>query len=114
MCRRITPCTHSARSLQPSFGAATTRLDGPIELRVSAYFPRPKRLLSKRAAPGRLPFVVNKCDWDNLGKAVSDALTHYAWRDDGQIVRALVERYYCALDEPPHVRISWRDLNADT
>ncbi|GIV50284.1 MAG: hypothetical protein KatS3mg038_2967 [Candidatus Kapaibacterium sp.] len=113
------PSNHPVHTFRSLIAAEFRRshyplLDGPIELRVSAYFPRPKRLLSKRAAPGRLPFVARKCDWDNLGKAVSDALTHYAWRDDGQIVRAIVERYYCALDEPPHVRISWRDLNADT
>ncbi|GIV51909.1 MAG: hypothetical protein KatS3mg038_2430 [Candidatus Kapaibacterium sp.] len=56
------PSNHPVHTFRSLIAAEFRRshyplLDGPIELRVSAYFPRPKRLLSKRAAPGRLPFV---------------------------------------------------------
>jgi len=35
-----------------------------------------------------------KPDWDNLGKAVCDALNGLAYRDDSQIVNSQVIKYY--------------------
>ena len=39
-----------------------------------------------------------KPDWDNIGKAVCDALNGLVWKDDSQIVHATTEKYYS--DDP--------------
>ena len=51
-----------------------------------------------------------KPDWDNIGKAVSDALNGVAWEDDGQIVVARVARVYAAKGESPKVVITISEM----
>ena len=69
---------------------------GPIELEVHAYLPVPRSWgKARRAAaltgcirPTRTP------DWDNIAKAISDALNHIAFVDDKQVVAAHVFKSY--------------------
>jgi len=66
-------------------------LVGPVCLRLVFYLPRPKRL---KASEVRVPHASTP-DWDNLGKAVSDALTDAgAWIDDACVYRATVVKLY--------------------
>ena len=54
----------------------------------------------------RYRYTAKKNDWDNLGKAVSDALNGLAYRDDGQIWACHVERWVASGDEQPHCRLA--------
>lgn len=75
--------------------------DRPVVLEVLALFSRPASHLTKsvkgpaqvrRGAPAFPP----RNDWDNLGKAVSDAITDSGavWADDDQVVDARVLKRY--------------------
>jgi Holliday junction resolvase RusA-like endonuclease len=52
-------------------------LGGSIRLKVICYGPHPRS------------------DWDNLGKAISDALNGVLYMDDSQVVEATVMKYKC-------------------
>lgn len=72
---------------------------GPVELLSVFLLPVPdswpewKRRL---ALEGRVVPTV-KPDWDNLGKAVADALNGIAWADDAQVVDCFTRKRYAAL-----------------
>lgn len=74
----------------------TTYLEGPLKMKVIAYFEIPKSTPKKN-----IPLMVDgsirhtkKPDWDNLGKIVSDALNGVAYHDDSYIVDANVTKFY--------------------
>lgn len=71
-------------------------LTGKIDMTIIAYFQRPK------TATGRHPVSRTHGDWDNLGKAVSDALNGIIYLDDSQVCTALVSKVYTT----EHERIS--------
>lgn len=75
--------------------------EGPIELTVIAYWPMSGSPLKRGSRPERWKFT--KPDWDNIGK-MTDALNGIAWRDDGQVARATVEKRHCAQDDPEGAR----------
>lgn len=67
----------------------------PVEVVIECVFERPPSHLTKSGQPSkaarRFP---PKCDWDNLGKGVCDALTGIAYDDDDQIIDGrCVKRY---------------------
>jgi len=74
-------------------------LDGPLELHVVFYVPRPKGHYGtgrnagtvKASAPA-WPTV--KPDLTKLVRAVEDAMTGIVWRDDSQIVKQVVTKKY--------------------
>ena len=72
--------------------------EGAIELTVTAYLPIPASWSArKRFAAATQTFIRpsgRNYDWDNLGKLVSDALNGIAYKDDCQIVRAVVTKWY--------------------
>ena len=76
------------------------QLDGPLSMTVRAYFQIPKSASQRKATEMQEGKIrpTTKPDWDNVGKIISDALNGLAYRDDSQIVRATVEKYYS--DEP--------------
>ena len=45
-------------------------------------------------------------DWDNLGKAISDALNGVAYRDDNQVTRGVVQKLYVQPGTSPSVTVS--------
>jgi Holliday junction resolvase RusA-like endonuclease len=71
-------------------------IEGPVYIIVNAFFPIPaswpKRKRSEAAA-GAL-WHIGKPDWDNIGKAVSDALNGVIWADDSQVAFAKVTKHY--------------------
>lgn len=77
---------------------------GAVILRIMAYYPIPQSWTKKRrelAAAGHLLPVV-KPDMDNVMKAVMDALNGIAYKDDKQIVEAVVCKRY---GEPPRLEV---------
>lgn len=87
-------------------------LDGPLRMRIVCVFPRPKSKTWKRRPMPREPYTARRADWDNVGKAVSDALNGLAWRDDGQLADVRVERWIAAGDERPRVEVRVERMEA--
>lgn len=70
-------------------------IDGPVELRVVFYMPRPK------SAPKRVTEPSAKPDLDKLVRAVGDALTAAGvWADDSRVVFVAARKVYAG---------GWRD-----
>lgn len=67
-------------------------------------FPRPQTLRLKKSPKGRIPHVI-KPDRDNLDKAVLDSLTGLVWTDDCLVQSGLIEKWYVAIGEEPHVLV---------
>ena len=70
-----------------------TKLTGPISLALDFYMHRPKRLDSSKHSEGPVPSIARP-DWDNLGKAISDALNDIAYLDDSQIWDVRLRKMY--------------------
>lgn len=73
-------------------------LSGPLEAKITGYFPIPKSTSRKRAEAmlrGSLHHT-KKIDCDNLAKTVLDALNGIAYDDDKQVYRLTVEKKYAA------------------
>jgi len=87
----------------------------PIEVSVSvdilAIFARPQSHWRKN---GTLTKAARqwppKNDWDNIAKAVCDALTGIAYLDDDQIVRGGVEKRYASAQEQSRTTVTVRAL----
>lgn len=77
---------------------------GCVILHVTAIMPRPKNKVWKTKPMPREPHTV-KPDLDNIIKAVKDALTKLAWRDDAQVHYVTAMKHVAAGDEQPHTRI---------
>ena len=75
---------------------AGRNIDGPISVRLIAFFRRPKAHYRKTGLRGDAPkFHTSKPDTDNLAKAVLDALTVIgSWGDDAQVANLYVEKRY--------------------
>ena len=84
--------------------------DQDVELDVVAVFGRPKSHWGKNGLTAKAPTRPHKCDWDNVGKAVSDALNGVAYLDDDQIVRGCVTRRYASKSEPARTVVTIRRL----
>lgn len=83
---------------------------GPVRLEALFLFPRPKRLQK----PHNINDVVlcdnDKGDWDNIGKAVSDAFNMVVWMDDCQVTTSFIRRRFAQMNEAPGVVVRvWRD-----
>jgi crossover junction endodeoxyribonuclease RusA len=76
-------------------------LEGAVRLTMAFYLPRPKKYQRRGVPVAHLTAP----DWDKLSRAVSDALTHVVYRDDKQIVEAVVGKFYAAVGETPRVDV---------
>jgi len=83
-------------------------LQGPVHLRVTFSFPRPKSHwtaggnLAKRATLRH----IQRPDLDNLGKSVMDAMTQAGvWGDDAQVMRLVLIKRWCDAGELPGVLV---------
>ena len=70
--------------------------EGPVSVQIIAEYPIPKSVSRKKAA-----LMLNgdmrptkKPDWDNIGKIICDSLNGIAYKDDAQIIRAIVIKRY--------------------
>ena len=78
-------------------------LDGPVMVAMAFYLKRPKR-----SKDDQLPDV--KPDWDNLAKAICDALSGMFWTNDSRIVDGIVSKRY---GEPPRVELFIRSIEGE-
>lgn len=108
--QNFTPAKHPVQSFKATVRLAATEaykgppIDGPLSLRLVFVLPRPKRMIWK-SRPMPREAHASKPDWDNLGKALADALTGLCWRDDSQISSVQVEKWIAAGDEQPCVMV---------
>lgn len=105
-----TPTKHPVNAFKATCRQAWgQRYDGPpatcCDMFVRFIMPRPSSMVWKKRPMPRERYTKKKNDWDNLGKAVSDALNGLAYQDDGCLWRVLVERWYAAGNEAPHVDV---------
>jgi Holliday junction resolvase RusA-like endonuclease len=106
--QNYTPTTHPVNAFKASLRLAFSQayhgepLEGPIVLRALFLLPRPARLIWSTRPMPREPHA-KKPDKDNLEKALKDALTKLAWRDDAQVFDGRVKKLYAAGDESPGV-----------
>jgi Holliday junction resolvase RusA-like endonuclease len=71
-------------------------LEGPIQMRIVFWMPRPKRLMREKDPDGPI-FHLSKPDTENLEKPILDALKLDGWfRDDSQVCVKHSAKYYHA------------------
>lgn len=83
--------------------------DAMLSVRIFAFFSVPKSASKKKhlAMIDRLIRPTRKPDFDNIGKIICDALNGIAYRDDAQIVDALVRKFY---SDTPRVIVEISDI----
>lgn len=77
--------------------------DGPVDVTLLFYLPRPKSLGKKVALPAKRP------DVDKLERAAFDALTGIMWGDDSQVTDVTARKRYASEENPPGVHITIRE-----
>lgn len=68
----------------------------PVHVKITAWFPIPKRV-SKKARAAMLSGLISptkKPDVDNVTKIILDALNGFAWHDDSQVVSLEIGKKY--------------------
>ena len=85
-----------------------TLLEGELSIQVKAYFKIPKSTSKKKRK-----LMMDKCirptkkpDIDNILKIIGDSLNDIAYKDDKQIVKASIEKYY---SEEPRVEVEIKE-----
>ena len=78
--------------------------EGPLGLRVVAYFPCPKSKWRKRV-PRPEEHHDKRPDADNLAKAVKDGLSGVLYHDDGQVAELVVRKRRAAQGDAPRVEV---------
>lgn len=73
--------------------------EGAVSVSLDFRLPRIKALPKTKPAPAH----TKKPDVDKLARAVLDALTGVAWRDDAQVTRLACTKRYASLEEPAGV-----------
>lgn len=81
---------------QPHFAAP---LEGPIKLRVVAYFEMPVSWSKRKREAMRGGFHTQKPDGDNVLKSIEDGLNGIAWIDDCQVADARVVKRWASYSE---------------
>jgi Holliday junction resolvase RusA-like endonuclease len=76
--------------------APKTSLIGPIQMNLNFYFQRPKNHFnSKQILKNTAPiFHISKPDIDNLEKLIFDSLKGIYYKDDSQICKVNINKYY--------------------
>jgi|SRR5690606_31633029 len=79
-------------------------LEGPIALELRVYRPIPKSFSRRKTELAENGDIrpTTKPDVDNYVKSVKDALKNVIWKDDSQVVRILVEKFY---SQKPRIEI---------
>lgn len=89
------------------------KTSSPVMLDISCVFGRPmSHLLANGNARPAAPKYPPRCDWDNLGKGICDAITKAdaIWNDDDQVVDSRVRKRYAERGEPARTIITVRVL----
>lgn len=111
-----TPAKHPVQSWKQAIiarwrtGKAVPAIDGPVEVTVIYYLPRPKRLQRLKDPEGPI-WHDKRPDVDNLDKAVLDALTQAgAFLDDRQVVLKQSAKAYAPKHERAGATITVRSV----
>lgn len=109
-----TPKTHPVNAYKAAVMAVAAEagvkpVDGPVQVDVRFYLPRPKRLMRKKDPDGPIPHT-SRPDVDNLWKSTADALKDIAWRDDSQVCRTRAAKFYAEKNGVPRVEITITEL----
>lgn len=80
----------------------------PLVLRAVFLFSRPDRLLKRKYTDVKV-LRASGGDFDNLIKAVCDALNRIVWADDKQVTTAHIRKRYVSRGERPGVWIEVRE-----
>ena len=113
--RLYLPSKHPVHAFKRAVKLACSKrkhLLGPLRLVVNAWFPRPKSKTWK-TRPMPAYFHESKPDFDNVLKAVADALNGVAWGDDAQISIGTVRKYVCSGSDVPRVEVLIEELNEE-
>ncbi len=84
-------------------------IEAALSVSMTFWLPRPKTMMSRRFPDCELPHC-GRIDCDNLAKAALDTLTQLgAWRDDGQVTRLVVSKFYASKTGRPgmHMALRW-------
>jgi Holliday junction resolvase RusA-like endonuclease len=73
--------------------------EGPIQIDVQFYMPRPK------SCPKFAHYHTKRPDLDKLLRCVEDALTGIVWKDDAQVCSVTTAKFYTAGDLMPQANI---------
>lgn len=118
--RAYTPASHAIHpfreairlsAIKAAWRAGHSPTDQPVVLEVVAVFARPPSHLAKDGSPrASAPAFPPRCDWDNLGKGVSDAITKSGaiWKDDDQVVDGRVRKRYARPGEAARTIVTVR------
>jgi|LakMenEpi03Aug12_release.lakeMendotaPanAssembly.Ray.scaffolds.fasta_scaffold25435_11 Holliday junction resolvase RusA-like endonuclease len=85
-------------------------IEGPVMLQLTALFPIPQSWSKRKkvqAAKGEL-FPTVKPDFDNVAKAISDAMNKIVFNDDSQVVYSVISKVYA---ERPGVKVIVSKIN---
>lgn len=84
-----------------------TLLEEELEMELKLYFSIPKSISKKKKAEMESGILrpQKKPDLDNCLKSIADALNQIAYKDDKQITRVVVEKYY---SEAPRAEVKVR------
>ena len=71
-------------------------LETPVAVQITIRLPIPKSYSKKRTSDclNKYEMPIKKPDWDNVAKAVTDAMNGIVYVDDAQIVAATVHKLY--------------------
>lgn len=88
------------------------QLEGALILELDLYFSIPKSTRKKDVPAMRTGQIrpIKRPDLDNIFKAISDALNGVAYKDDSQIVAAVVQKFY-GDEARAEVRISKMEVD---
>lgn len=85
-----------------------------VIIEIEAVFARPQsHLLASGETRASAPRFPPKCDWDNIGKGVGDAITDSGavWIDDDQVIDARVRKRYAIRGEQAFTRVTVRSAS---
>ena len=102
--------SHLRLAAQDVMGARPP-LEGPVSIDVVALMPIPKSWSKSRRAEAALQMhrPIKKPDADNLLKVI-DALNEVVWRDDAQVVDAVIIKRY---SDTPALKITVREVKTE-
>lgn len=97
-----------AAALEAMEGREPIPRDTPVEMEIHAWFRMAPSWSKKKKDALRLKRVTQKPDWDNIGKAVSDALSGVCYIDDAQVDARVIRRWVPdTVDPHTNVLVSW-------
>lgn len=94
---------HDIQSYMIQARAGRPMYDGPIQVEIDAYWPRPKSL-PKRHGTGTYPRT-SRPDVDNVAKIVLDAGNGVLWGDDAMVTDVRVRKWVHAAGEAPRLLV---------